>query len=256
MGVIDIRKAIEMRAVSELLLEIAKEPLEYVDSVTRFKLPTAGGRCICAAELARQASAAIISNCVVELWSTTVCYLHALEPDFPLYPKNVIKFVEETRLPFMAYISLYYSLCKKDFEGTSTHNKAKIIVDMRHEFQHDKPETSNEFSGERLDKVLRWRKKLEPLVGKKALLWLPKIRESNEDTELLLGGEPPIMKFMKYPIAKWALESVVDISEEFHDMLVAHKGRKKSRPELHLSTLCDKRFQENKDLLRLWQSGK
>lgn len=121
MAQIDVRAPVQMASVSRFLLRIAENPLDFVGQVQQETAVIPGGEVCVAAKLARQASASIVSNCVVELWSTTVCHLHALEPDFPLYPSSVTKFVDETRLPFLSYMSLYYSLCGKHFEGTSTY---------------------------------------------------------------------------------------------------------------------------------------
>jgi hypothetical protein len=255
MGMIDIRSPIEMNLVSKLLLRIAQEPLQYVDTFVLDRSSVPGDEEAAAAKIARQASAAIISGCVVQLWSCTVCYLHALELDFPLYPKSVIRFIRESRLPFMSYISLYYSLCKRPFEGTATHEKAKTIVDMRHELEHDKPEETNEHSTERLNKVLKWKSRLEHLVGKEALLWLPRVRRSDEKLQFEIKGEPSIMKYMKYPVAKWALESTVEIHEDMRDMLFQYEGKKKIAGKLSIEEMVDERFRKDKDMLRLWQSG-
>lgn len=255
MAQIDIRTPIHMREISEFLLKIAKEPLEYVNQIQKYRPRYPGHETGLAADLGRNASAAVISNCVIELWSSTVCYLHALEPDFPLYPKEVIKFIEETRLPFLAYVSLYYSLCKTPFEGKSTFNKIKIIVGMRNALQHDRPEESEEYSQQRIDEVLKWRKRIEPLVGKEALLWLPRVRQPCEERVVLQNlGEPPIMKFMKYPVAKWALDSTVEITKEMNGMLLRYKGKVKLAKEPIDEGLTGGRFSDP-DLQRLWCSG-
>ena len=120
MALIDIRSPIQMSSVSKILLQVAENPLRYVEHAQHKPAVIPGHETIVAAELARQASASVVSNCVIELWSATVCNLHALEPDFPLYPSSVVKFIKDTRLPFLSYISLYYSICKEPFEGTST----------------------------------------------------------------------------------------------------------------------------------------
>lgn len=260
MAFIDIRAPIRMTHISEFLLQIAKNPLDFTEHVHR--KPPAGPSTEdnAAAQLARQASASIVSNCVVELWSATVCYLHALEPDFPLYPSSVTKFVNETRLPFLSYMSLYYSLCGKPFEGTSTAEKSKTLVDIRHELQHDKPEPENDYSTERVEKVLKWQKRLRSLVGQDALVWLSRIRHSEEKLHFVIGDEPPIMKFMKYPVAKWALDVTQEITQEMCDMLFQYQGRRKIVKDLTTEELVatfDRRLTKEKDskLWRLWQAG-
>lgn len=260
MGVIDARQPIQMADISDFLLQIAKKPLDFVEHIHSNSVAIPGEGVIVAAKLARQASASIVSNCVVELWSTTVCCLHALEPDFPLYPSSVTKFVNETRLPFLSYMSLYYHLCKKPFEGTSTAEKSKTLVDMRHELQHDKPESQNDYSNERVEKVLKWQKRLISLVGQNDLVWLPRIRRSAEKMDFQIGGEPPIMKFMKYPIAKWALDVTQEITQEMNHMLFKYQGRRKIVKDLTIEELVatvDKRLTKEKDLnlWRLWMAG-
>jgi len=229
--------------------------LAFVEHVKENRLSMPNDDCIVASQLARQSSAAVISNCVVELWSRTVACLHSLEPDFPLYPSSVAKFVAETRLPFLSYVSLYYSLCGKPFEGTSSGEKVKTLVDLRHELQHDKPETHNDYSTERVDKVLKWKKRLEPLVGKEPLMWLPRVRVSTECVGFQLQGEPPVMKFMKYPVAKWAIQAIVEVTDEMTAMLFDYKGRKKLWVEKPVEEMVDGRFSSEKDLLQLWNAG-
>jgi hypothetical protein len=99
---IDVRSAISMELSSEILLKIAQDPLSFENLISKSIPEDPGGETTrIAAALARQASCSVISNCVMELWSTTVKSLLAIEPDFPLYPKNVIKFVEDSRLRFL-----------------------------------------------------------------------------------------------------------------------------------------------------------
>jgi hypothetical protein len=250
-----------MTGVSKILLQIAENPLDYVEhaqDAETAKIP--GHEGIVAANLARQASASVVSNCVVELWSASVCYLHALEPDFPLYPSSVVKFVKDTRLPFLSYVSLYFSICGEPFEGTAICQKARTIVDMRHELQHDKPEESNDYSTERIDKILKWQKRLIPLVGHESLAWLPRIRRSADTKGFNIGGEPTIMKFMKYPVAKWAFDTTQEIIQEMSDMLFRYQGRRKIRKESTADELVasvDNRLSPDEDLelWRLWLAG-
>lgn len=257
MAMIDIRSPIELTPVSEFLLKVAEKPLDFIEQMEPQRLSgIPSSEVWFAARIGRQASAIVISNCVIDIWSNTVCNLHALEPDFPLYPKQVIKFVEDTRLPLLSYASLYYALCKKKFEGTASAHNIKIIVAMRNELQHDKPETSDDYSSMRVDKVLKWKKKLEPLVGKKGLSWLPRVRQSEERSPFEIGGEPPIMKFMKYPVAKWALESTVKINQEITDLMFAYKGNKKLRKARPIEEFfVDERFKKDSSLRLLWKSG-
>jgi hypothetical protein len=255
MSLIDTRTVVRLREVCQILLRIAENPLAFVGHVEERPLSILNDECNVASHLARQASAAVISNCVVELWSRTVACLHSLEPDFPFYPSSVAKFVAETRLPFLSYVSLYYSLCGKPFEGTSSGEKVKTLVDLRHELQHDKPETHAECSRERMDKVLKWKKRLEPLVGKEPLLWLPRVRVSGECMGFQLLGEPPVMKFMKYPVAKWAMQATVEVTDEMSTMLFDYKGTKKLWIEKPVEEMVDARFGSEEDLRRLWQAG-
>lgn len=256
MAVIDIRTAVQMDSVSKILLQIAENPLKFIGQA-QSEAPLIPVPEILAAQLARQASASIVSNCVVELWSTTVCYLHALEPDFPLYPSSVIKFVEESRLPFLSYMSLYYSLCGEKFEGTSAQEKIKVLVDIRNELQHDKPETRNDYSTERVEKVLKWQRRLTSLVGKDALLWLPRVRYTAEKS-FQIQGEPPIMKFMKYPVAKWAVDVTREVKREMRDMLYKYQGQRKLQAELtseEIIDTIDNRINSSPEMWRLWVAG-
>ena len=120
MAILDIRAPIDLSNISEILLQVAENPLDFVKHF-KHTIAIPGDEVGVAAQLARQASATIVSNCVVDIWSTTVHCLHALEPDFPLYPSNVPKFVKEVKLPFLSYMSLYYSLCRKPFNLSLIH---------------------------------------------------------------------------------------------------------------------------------------
>ena len=243
MSLIDTRGAINLRQVCEVLLRIAENPLEFVDHVKDNRLLNSIDKDVAvASQLARQASATVVSNCVVELWSQTVACLHSLEPDFPFYPSSVGKFISETRLPFLSYVSLYYSLCGKPFEGTSSAEKVKILVDLRNELQHDKPEgVYNDRSKEHVDKVLKLKRRLEPLVGRETLMWLPRVRTSEKFPFTLLG-EPPVMKFMKYPVAKWAVQATVEVTDEMIKMMLDYKGKKKLFVDKPIEEMIDERF--------------
>lgn len=252
MGVVDIRQTVDMRQISALLLKVAENPLAYIDFESE---DVKKGRPVesMAASLARQASASVISNCVIELWSTTVSCLHALEPEFPLYPSSVIKFISTTRLSFLSYISLYYSICGKKFEGSHPYEITKTIIALRDEIQHDKPEPYYDYSRERIERVIKWQRRLEPLIGKEELLWLPKIRHEDEKpTGFQLLGEPIVMKFMKYTVAKWAYDATASVTKEMHSMWSHDKSRKVKHATFDKNDF-DQRF--TKDLLRLWQSG-
>lgn len=252
---IDTRTNVSFRQILEVLLEIAESPLAFVDRVKLNRIHVEEYDCIVASQLARQASATVVSNCVVELWSETVACLHSLEPDFPFFPASVSKFVAETRLPFMSYVSLYYSLCGKPFEGTVTAEQVKTLVDMRHELQHDKPENREEYSTVRVNRVLKWRRRLEPLVGAQAIVWQPRVKSSAPDVPIQIQGEPTIMKFMKFPVAKWAAEATCQITEQMRSMLFSYKGKKKLWTEKPLPEGIDMRFSSDGELLRLWSAG-
>ena len=251
MAFVDIRAPVVMTELSELLLKMAETPLCYVGSLSTVQNSIPSDEVVAAASLARQASATVISNCVLELWSTTVCYLHGIEPAFPLYPKSVVKFVSDTRLSFMSYMSLYYSICQQPFEGTSTAEKAKTIIDLRHELQHDKPEGFAIWDDDRIRRVKKWEARLRPLVGDEALKWLPRVRQTPEATGFTLGGEPLIMKFMKYPIAKWALEATRSICDEMGVIFGRFQGDKKLCP----TNGAAPSGKITSDLWRLWYAG-
>lgn len=257
MGIVDTRQEVDMRLISALLLKVAENPLAYVDfnsEEVKKGLPFQEEVAI-AASLARQASASVISNCVIELWSATVSNLHALEPEFPLYPSSVIKFISTTRLSFLSYVSLYYSICGNKFEGSHSYEIIKTIIDLRHEIQHDKPEPNNNRSHERIERLIKWQHRLEPLVGKDNLLWLPKIQYNHDKPAYFqLGGEPIVMKFMKYTVAKWAYDATAEVTKDMHAMWMHDNRRKVKLVNPDISDF-DQRLTSDKDLFRLWQSG-
>jgi hypothetical protein len=247
---IDIRGHISMNQISEVLLQIAQHPLKYAPQVTEGRIEPQGDTLL-AAPLARQACAGVISNCVTTIWSCTVNLLQALEPEFPLYPKDVSEFVKDSRLPFLSYVSIYYHMCGKPFDKTTTAEKIKLIVDMRHDIEHDKPEDSNDYSPERVKKVKRWADRLRPHIGKPGLEWLPRVRTTKEPMIFHSGGEPPIFKLMKYPVAKWAFDATQHITAEMSGMMFAHRGKKRllSAERPIDASFSDKRF------MRIWASG-
>jgi hypothetical protein len=63
------------------------------------------------------------------------------------------------------------------------------------------------------------------------------------------------MKFMKYPVAKWAVRATVEITDEMTAMLFDYEGRKKLCEEKPAEETLDERFGTDKDLLRLWSAG-
>lgn len=127
---IDVRVPLRFDQLNSILLEIAESPLRFTPPLLVKERKSPGWEAHVATDLARQASAAIISNCVMTIWSETVACLQALEPAFPLYPKSVRKFVEETRLSFHSYVSLLYHMCNEPYEGTETQ---KDIARLRRE---------------------------------------------------------------------------------------------------------------------------
>lgn len=253
MAVIDTRAGSTFQHINELLLRVAESPLQFTEYVTTGPGPSRNVPS--AAYLARQASASIICNCVVEIWSQTVSLLNALEPEFPLYPKNVSNFVKDTRLPFLSYMSIYYSMCKRPFHGTMTQRDTAILVDIRHEIQHDKPESSETYSTARIDSILKWRKRLESVLSSDDLLWLPRVRETPEKFGFELGSEPAIMKFMKFTLAKWAICTTANICKEMSDMMFQYTGAKKLHPGYTGMEDFDERLGKDEQLMRLWKAG-
>lgn len=253
MPLIDQRSAMGMEHVNQLLLQVAKEPYKHLSALPQVNCHAPGDEVHIAARLARQACASIICNCHLELWSETVALLHALEPDFPYYPPRVSKFVEETRLPFLSYIRLYYSLNKREFAGTPSELKAKTVVDLRNDLEHDKPEGLEDWSNERLEKLAKWRKRLEPLVGKDALRWLPTLPYVDPLHGFLIVGEPVVTKFMKYPVAEWAIQATSEVRDEMRQMLFSYPGRKRYPGEHCPASLSPK--DADPDLWRLWRAA-
>ena len=252
---VDIRGPIGFDELNRLLLAMAEKPLSFTGELALTEANYPGAETLFAAQLARQACASVVSNCVMMIWSEAVACLHALEPDFPLYPKSVKKFVTDTRLPFQSYVSLVYHICGNEYAGTDTQNKITVITDIRHELEHDKPESYDEHSKERVDALLKWHTRLIPFIGKEGLLWQPSIRPDGRVLGMTIGGEPIIMKFMKYPVAKWVTDSTKKITNEISDMMMRHQGKKlvtERRP-------MDERYhgeKANELVRRLWEAGK
>jgi hypothetical protein len=193
----------------------------------------------------------------MEVWSTTVSCLLALEPQFPLYPSDVIDFIKESRLPYLSYVSLYFSICKKPFAGTDIEKKMSLILKLRNEIEHDKPGTAPAYTQEKADEVMKWYNRLEPFLGRDALLWLPRVRKTNP-MPFSNSNSSAVMRFMKYPVAKWVSETTSELQEAMHQMVFDQKGPLKLVSEEENSfEKVDKRFHAGKDpvLMRLWQLG-
>jgi hypothetical protein len=133
-------------------------------------------------------------------------------------------------------------------------NKISLITDMRHELEHDKPEPHHDDSKERVDALLKWHRRLVPVVGKEALLWQPLIRPGGERVGFTIGGEPIIMKFMKYPVAKWVADTTREITNGVSDMMMRHTGKKLVADKRVIDARC---HGPNADdiVRRLWQAG-
>lgn len=257
MAVIDIRSHVEMEKINNVLLNIAEQPFLYVDLVGEKVLQSGWEhrRMPAAAQLARQASASVICNCVAELWSCLAACLHALEPDFPLDPPSVSTFLKETRLPAIYYFGMYYKLCKKEFKGTNTYQNLDTLVDLRNEIEHDKTETTEEYSATRIKEAKKWIKRLEPLIGRENLLWLPKLQPNEEMQGFTLGGEPIVMKFMKYPVAKWALKVTRELTKEMKEMMFSYQGKKRTLTDGIWDEAALNSFRADEKLIRLWYSA-
>ena len=68
------------------------------------------------------------------------------------------------------------------------------------------------------------------------------------------------MKFMKYPIAKWALNATQEITQEMQDMLFEQQGQHKLCEEMtseEIVASSDERLgpEGDMDLWRLWLAG-
>jgi hypothetical protein len=242
--IINVRPPMTMRLACKVLLQVAENPLKFSPCL---RLAGDGTGVSDIARLARQASASIVLNCASELWSTAVTCLLTMEPAFP-FSEDVAEFVRESRMPWISYLSCIYSMCNRPFKGTSAYQKAKVIIELRDEIIHNKPEPHDHLSEKAL---ASWRRKLEPLVEKNAFDWLPCVgyvaqQEESSPQFFADGSEPTIMKFMKYPIARWVFDATAELCSEMEIMVRTHPGPRRT-VAVASGTMCPD---------PLWQSGK
>ena len=83
-------------------------------------------------------------------------------------------------------------------------------------------------------------------------MWLPRVRNTADKLGFQNMGEPPVMKFMKFPVAKWAIKSTLEVSNEMAAMIFEHGGTPKLVTDF---SVIDGRFHNDDDLMRLWQGG-
>ncbi len=215
----------KMSLACKVLLQIAEKPLDFSHSLGLTDDKTSTGD---VSRLARQASASVVLNCASELWSTAVTCLLTMEPAFP-FSEDVAQFVKDSRMPWIYYLCWVYKICNCRFNGTSSQEKAKVIIELRDEIIHNKPEPIDHLNEKA---ITSWRNKLKGLVGKDAFDWLPCVGHIIEKDESHIeyysdGSEPTIMKFMKYPIAKWAFETTTELCDEMLAMTRKYSGPKK-----------------------------
>ncbi len=132
-------------------------------------------------------------------------------------------------MPWISYLSWVYKMCKRPFKGGASYQKAKAVIDLRDEIMHSRPEPYDHL---KVETLAGWRKKLEPLVGKPALDWLPVVGHTVQENEggrsyYADGSEPTIMKVMKYPIAKWVVDTTEELCDEMLTMMREHPGPKR-----------------------------
>jgi hypothetical protein len=143
-----------------------------------------------------------------------------------------------------------------EFVGTATYQKLKLIIDLRHELEHDKPEKSTEeFEKSRTDRTLKWFSKLSAVIKPSELLWVPRVRRNDNKMQFGISGEPVIMKFMKYPVAEWVHTSTLAITQEMSAMMFRASGPKNLSAD---GGTFDDRFNADggdSNLRRLWIAG-
>ena len=279
MTAIDVRVPFDFTRVNHVLLEMAEHPLRFTKSILVNERAGVGSEPFIACELARQACATVVSNCVMMISSETAAWLQVIAKDFqPAYEAWVAKdprrrrqrnasyesarrFVEQTRLGFEAYISLLFHMCATDYEGTPTQQNISLILDMRNELQHDKPEGHGpEFSEERLQRAREWHSRLLPGVGREALEWIPQVHRPNAVPGvrvvggIRLTGDAVIMKFMRFPIAAWVARTTDDILREMSLTMSLGGGKLRTCDESF--PLADRYTGPDAELInRLWLAG-
>ena len=231
-----------------MLLDVAQHPANYSEIVYRHACvadglhPSQDPMCdIIFVEMSREACAAIVLNCASELWSVLATCLLALEPSNQL-TEDVKDFLKSERIGNLRFFEHYFKICRKRFRGTELYDDLKLIYDMRDVLMHDNPDNLNVEVEDQIDK---WISRLRPRIGEENLKWLPRI-------PTLFPSDHPVpcwssciavMNVMRYPVAKWILETSKQIISELYQMMSNHKG-----PKLQASQVVTKGLKFSDDL--------
>ena len=124
-------------------------------------------------------------------------------------------------------------MCGKPFRKTDTYDQLKLIYRIRNTLVHDQPDYLNAQIEDDIDK---WIKRLQPRIGAAGLKWLPKIPTCSPSGHLIPSSSSSIavMNFMRYPLAKWTLETSEQIISELNQMMFEHDGPKRTTPNIHI----------------------
>ncbi len=183
-------------------------------------------------EMSRQACAVIVISCASELWSVLTQSLLALEPSNQM-AENVKVFLKETKVGNLPLFEHYFRICGKPFRETKTYDQLKLIYRIRDTLVHDQPDYLNAQIEDDMD---NWIKRLRPHIGDADLKWLPKIPTCSPSGHVMSASSSSIavMNFMRYPVAKWAMETSKQIISELNQMMFEHDGPKRTTPHMHM----------------------
>jgi hypothetical protein len=231
MSFIDAREHIDFRYINTLLLDVAKNPGNYYELVYRHIRvapglhPSQDPYCsVIFVKVSQQACASIVMNCASKLWSVMAKNLLALEPSNAL-TEDVRGFIKEERFANIRFFEHYFKVCKRKFRGTKINDNLKFIYELRDAIVHDKPNESNADIDQEIE---QWLARLQPRIKDAELRWLPEI------PTLSTSGHPfpacstnALMMVMRYPVAKWVVDTTEQICSELDDMMFNHIGDKR-----------------------------
>jgi len=184
--------------------------------------------------------------CAAHLWSDIVQHLRSVKD-----PKGTYKKARGSNL--RSIFKLYFDISGHRFKKTDTSCFIELLSDMRDALVHDRPEAAHDYSSQRVDEVEKWRNRLTQFLSNDEIEWLPRIRET-EPISFSIQGEPPILKFMKYPVAKMIYERTRVTTKVISKMMFERIGNLYLAQDKGVEDF-DKRILANGELFRLWQAG-